>query len=383
MNTLKNKTIYLLIGPKGSGKSFVGSFMEQQFNIKFIRVEDWVKEVKKERQIDDETYLSDAFQCIEAGVRAVLDTYSEIVFESTGLTVYFDQMLINLRKDFKVITIKIQADSALCLERVNTRDQSIHINVSDDQVNNLNKQVQIKNINTNYILDNNSKNSKELIAEIGNIIKTETQNENPWLTINFSDYENHMLEVGQAQILNKLTEDFLKDYKPENFALVGCSTGNGLEHIDNNITKNVFAIDINPDYLQQTKIRFENKNNNITTCCIDLQNEELNLSNIDLAFCGLILEYVDPEILLKKITKTLNKNGKIVLVIQKNKNTSFVTKTKYTSLESLSSIAKEISENTVTIICNKLHLKLIQKKEIQLNEKKSFLVFVYNNSSKY
>lgn len=379
MNTLKNKTIYLLIGPKGSGKSFVGSFMEQQFNIKFIRVEDWVKEVKKERQIDDETYLSDAFQCIEAGVRAVLDTYSEIVFESTGLTVYFDQMLINLRKDFKVITIKIQADSALCLERVKTRDQSIHINVSDDQVNNLNKQVQIKNINTNYILNNNSKNSKELIAEIGNIIKTETQNENPWLNIKFSEYENHMLEVGQAQVLNNLTEEFLKEYKPEYFALIGCSTGNGLEHIDDNITKYVFAIDINPDYLQQTKMRFENKINNITTCCIDLQNEELNLSNIDLAFCGLILEYVDPEILLKKITKILNKNGKIVLVIQKNKNTSFVTKTKYTSLENLSSIAKEINEKTVTIICEKLHLKLFQKREIKLNEKKSFLVFVYHN----
>ncbi|MBI5540621.1 MAG: methyltransferase domain-containing protein [Bacteroidia bacterium] len=380
---MKNKIIYLLIGPKGSGKSYIGSLMEKQFDIKFVRVEDWVKKVKKGRQIDDETYLSDAFKCIENSVRTVLNHNSKIVFESTGLTVYFDQMLSRFREDFKVVTIKIQADIALCLKRVKTRDQSIHINVSDDQVNLLNKQVQAKNIITDHIINNNSKNINELTSEIGIIIKTETQNENPWLNIKFSEYENHMLEVGQAQVLNNLTEEYLKEYKPEYFALIGCSTGNGLEHIDNNITKKVFAIDINPDYLKQTKIRFENKINNITTCCIDLQNEELNLSNIDLAFCGLILEYVDPEILLKKITKTLNKNGKIVLIIQKNKNTSFVSKTKYTSLESLSSIAKEISENTVAIICKKLHLKLIQKKEIQLNEKKSFLVFVYNNPSKY
>ena len=39
-------TIYLLIGAKGSGKSFIGNLMEREFNIKFLRVEDWVKNVK-------------------------------------------------------------------------------------------------------------------------------------------------------------------------------------------------------------------------------------------------------------------------------------------------------------------------------------------------
>ena len=145
--------------------------MEKQFHIKFVRVEDWVKEVKKGRHFEDETYLKEAFQCIEAGVRSALNNHSKIVFESTGLTGYFDQMLNSLKNDYKVITIKIQAESALCLNRVKTRDLSIHINISDDQVINLNKQVQAKNIITDFVLDNNHKNLNELKMEIGNITK--------------------------------------------------------------------------------------------------------------------------------------------------------------------------------------------------------------------
>jgi len=30
---------------------------------------------------------------------------------------------------------------------------------------------------------------------------------NPWLEISYSDYENHMTEIGQAKVLNKLTKN--------------------------------------------------------------------------------------------------------------------------------------------------------------------------------
>src|SRR5688572_6692601 len=98
---MNSKTVYILIGPNGSGKSFIGVLMEQYFNVKFIRVESWVKEIRNERPIDDETYLKEAFQVIETVIRSAIAQYTKIVFESTGLTVYFDKMLENLRKDFR------------------------------------------------------------------------------------------------------------------------------------------------------------------------------------------------------------------------------------------------------------------------------------------
>ena len=67
--------------------------------------------------------------------------------------------------------------------------------------------------------------------------------DNPWLKIPSADYENHMLEVGQAQVLNALTEHYLEKCMPSSFALVGCSTGNGLEHVEQG-TDRLYAIDI-------------------------------------------------------------------------------------------------------------------------------------------
>ena len=94
---------------------------------------------------------------------------------------------------------------------------------------------------------------------------------NPWLEISHSDYENHMTEVGQAEVLNKLTKYCYDKYRPVNFALLGCSTGNGLEHINSETTRNVHAIDINPDYLHITRNRFESKIENLKTYNIDIR----------------------------------------------------------------------------------------------------------------
>ncbi len=71
--------------------------------------------------------------------------------------------------------------------------------------------------------------------------------DNIWNTIPLEDYERHMQHesVGQLQLLNNLTKKYLKKLSPEIVMFLGISGGNGLEHIDNNITSQVFGIDIN------------------------------------------------------------------------------------------------------------------------------------------
>ncbi|WRP07665.1 AAA family ATPase [Rossellomorea aquimaris] len=168
---MTNKTIYLLIGPKGSGKSFIGTLMDQKFGIPFIRVEDWAKKVKKDRKIDNEDYLSDVFSAIERGIRHSLDMHDKIVFESTGLTPYFEQMFKSIKRDFSVVTIGVHANHELCLHRVKSRDQSNHINVSDEQVNEINKQVTNKEMRTDMQLINEGKSVEELVREMRDILK--------------------------------------------------------------------------------------------------------------------------------------------------------------------------------------------------------------------
>ena len=74
---------------------------------------------------------------------------------------------------------------------------------------------------------------------------------NPWLDIPLEDYERHMSHhlVGQSILLNSLTKKYLDETKPETAVFLGIAGGNGLEHIDTNITRSVYGIDINQDYL--------------------------------------------------------------------------------------------------------------------------------------
>ncbi len=62
---------------------------------------------------------------------------------------------------------------------------------------------------------------------------------NPWLHIPLDDYEGHMSHhlVGQAALLNALTKKYLDAIKPEAVIFLGIAGGNGLEHIDNQVTQ--------------------------------------------------------------------------------------------------------------------------------------------------
>ncbi|OFY34722.1 MAG: hypothetical protein A2W91_20650 [Bacteroidetes bacterium GWF2_38_335] len=172
MIEMNKKEIYLLIGQKGSGKSFVGKIFNDEFNVKFIRVEDWVRQIRKDQDVFSETYLKQVFETIEKGIREALLEIDRLVFESTGLSSYFDKMLEGLKKDFHVTTIGIYADSKICLNQVRARDKTIHINISDDQVSLINEKVKARNLLTDFRIDNETKTEKELIREIRTILET-------------------------------------------------------------------------------------------------------------------------------------------------------------------------------------------------------------------
>jgi SAM-dependent methyltransferase len=199
---------------------------------------------------------------------------------------------------------------------------------------------------------------------------------NPWLRIPHEDYENHMTEVGQAQVLSELTDKYLKKYSPKSFALLGCSTGNGLEHIDSKATEHVYAIDINSDYIARLQGSFEGKIENLHTICMDIQKDDLRIKDIDLFFIGLVLEYVNPAIALEKVIATLKDEGILALVFQHSCKATFVSKTSYQSLEKLTQISTEVDEQWINGFLQSRHMKIQERYEVALKKGKSFVVIV-------
>jgi SAM-dependent methyltransferase len=79
--------------------------------------------------------------------------------------------------------------------------------------------------------------------------------------IPLADYEDHMAlaEVAQAQVLSGIFAEVLKEHAPRSVAVLGCAGGNGFTEIDPTITPRVVGVDINPDYIAQTRARFQNR----------------------------------------------------------------------------------------------------------------------------
>ncbi len=167
---MARKKIYLLLGPKGAGKTFLGGLMEEHYQVPFLRVEDTIKELAVKVDVNDEDYLKLVFSTIETHVRNKLNQHDSLSFESTGLSNYYDEMLASLQLDFDVITIGIKASPESCLQRIKSRDQSIHIPFDDQELMAINTKALSKQHNLNHIIENESLDKEQLVEKLEPIV---------------------------------------------------------------------------------------------------------------------------------------------------------------------------------------------------------------------
>jgi shikimate kinase len=164
------KEIIILIGQKGSGKTFVGRLLQEKFGIFFLRVEDICLKIKGDRQIYDIQYISETFELIEKEIRLKLIDIDQIIIESAGAAAEFDFMLESLKREFTVRLINIYADPDLCLQRVKSRSMENHIAVSDDNVEEINRISLSKHYKFDLIITNNNISEKEILDEWNKLI---------------------------------------------------------------------------------------------------------------------------------------------------------------------------------------------------------------------
>jgi len=201
--------------------------------------------------------------------------------------------------------------------------------------------------------------------------------ENPWLNILADDYEGHMAnnKVGQLQELNKIFKEVIEKYKPENLCVMGCTTGNGFEHINTAVTKKVIGIDLNNEYLQILKNRHGQRITNLDLICGDINEMNIDKISVDLIWAALIFEYIDWEKTLIKIVNLLKNNGRLVVVLQKQiERLSAVSETSFKSLQQLDSIFNYIEPKVFNEKAMNLGLFIDYDNEVTLPNGKIFYV---------
>lgn len=200
--------------------------------------------------------------------------------------------------------------------------------------------------------------------------------ENPWGKIDLEVYEKHMSHdnVYQLQKLNEIMKEQFQDNKHEYIGVLGVSGGNGLNNIDISKVKKVFAIDVNKEYLNVCRERYDYMGEILVTICRDINDKEFCFPKTDLLVCNLIIEYIGEEQFVAIVDRNKENIKLISCVIQENEKNSFVSDSEYSShFTPITSINHDINYNKLKNLFSKIGFNCIKTKTYNLPNNKSFI----------
>lgn len=200
--------------------------------------------------------------------------------------------------------------------------------------------------------------------------------DNPWEKIDLKIYETHMASnnVYQLQTLKSITESQMKDYVHTNVLILGISGGNGLEHIDVSQTKKIVGIDVNSQYLNICRKRYQHLTDILELVCCDLTNSDVELPYSDIMICNLIIEYIGINTFIELIQNNKESINIISIILQKNNDNGFVSNSSFSSsFKILESILHNIDEDNLRIELLKIGFNCINKLSYPLPNGKEFL----------
>jgi shikimate kinase len=152
------KILYLLIGPKGSGKSHIGALVSKYTDIHFLRVEPvWLSLQPGE----------DGWRKVELTIDGLFQEHDKVMIESLGVGEGFRRFFASLTTKYAIKLIRVTADLDTCLRRVQSRSRVEHIAVSDEQVMEYNRIAAGVNFAWDLEVDNNGPaEDAEILAAI-------------------------------------------------------------------------------------------------------------------------------------------------------------------------------------------------------------------------
>lgn len=205
---------------------------------------------------------------------------------------------------------------------------------------------------------------------------------NRWLGIPLADYEGHMAlpQVAQAQLLGDVFAGLLGRNAPRSVAVLGCAGGNGFERITPAVTTRVVGIDVNPAYIAAARARFAERLPGLELYVADIQVAEHNCAPVELAFAGLLFEYVDVGLALRRIRALLIPGGILGTVVQLPCAARAVTPSPYTSLQTLEPVMHLIAPAELAAMAAAEGYQLIDARESATAAGKRFAVQTFRRN---
>lgn len=137
-NSRRKKTVYLLVGAKGSGKTYIGDLLERSLGIEFIRVEQRAIEHLDSLPLDTRQLINDGFELELKWIEDALLTSDEVVSEATGSSKYLPWFLDQISEKYDLKLIRVVCPLEVCFDRVKRRSNIHHHDVSDEKLREIN-----------------------------------------------------------------------------------------------------------------------------------------------------------------------------------------------------------------------------------------------------
>lgn len=165
------RTVYILLGPKGSGKTYVGNLIEKKLGIKFISTEKIFLNLQKNRDVFDLSYMKDGYEAVEREIDKTLTTNVATAIESTGAFPFFGKFLKSLRNKYSVKIINLTSPYKVCMQRIQQRRKKNHIPMSAERIKKVYKASSALNYDFVLQIDTSKKTDKEITNSIKKVIK--------------------------------------------------------------------------------------------------------------------------------------------------------------------------------------------------------------------
>lgn len=202
--------------------------------------------------------------------------------------------------------------------------------------------------------------------------------ENPWKSIELSDYENHMKldSVMQLQTLSEMMNNQLNTYSVDSVMVLGVAGGNGLEHITPKKYSVVYGVDVNREYLREVEKRYKKLEGILKCLCVDLINESSELPAADLIIANLLIEYIGYDCFKAVVSHVKPKY--VSCGIQINSGSEFVSDSPYLhAFDGLNSVHHQMDGDKLTQAMGDVGYESISTNEYVLPNGKSLVQLDY------
>jgi len=198
---------------------------------------------------------------------------------------------------------------------------------------------------------------------------------NPWLQVPVGDYEAHMSAIGQSAALRDLFSRIYDERRPRRLAVLGCTTGSDLLRVDPAVTELAVGVDLNPGYLEIAKGRLTALAPRLHLVHGDVLHAELPPVLFDLVHAALLLEYVDPLSLFRRVYEWLSPEGACSVISQEPMaGVPAVSATEYQSLQILSGQMVLRKAEEIATLADQAGLNLVSRRAADLPSGKSLVL---------